>query len=140
MGADLRKRCKKCTAVIPAQQGSARPRIYCVVCRPPRDRPNPRLIQLPDSGPAEEPAEAASPLVTTYRQVLEAAGRLATPEGAHVMHLAVLFANGQHTAAGAASLSKELRSAMESALRGAPKQADAVDELDARRRQKAAEA
>lgn len=54
------------------------------------------------------------------------------------MHLAGLFANGQHTAAGAAALSRELRAAMETALQGAPQKADAMDELEARRRQKAA--
>src|SRR5882724_1870608 len=118
MGADLRKRCKRCLAAIPPQQGSARPRIYCVSCRPPRNRPNPRLIDLPKPQESSEPAGEVSPLVTTYQQVLKAADRLATPEGAHVMHLAELFANGRHTAAGAASLSKELRAAMESALRG----------------------
>lgn len=131
-----------CSAVIPPQQGSARPRKYCVECRPPRNRKNPRVIDLPkpaaavpdlpDRGEPDEPA-----VVATYRKQLKRSERLDTPEGAHVMHLANLFANGQHTAAGAASLSKELRAAMEMALKGAPKAADALDELSKRRRQKA---
>lgn len=134
-----------CSAVIPPQQGSARPRKYCVECRPPRNRKNPRVIDLPkqgqpaaavpdlpDRGGPDEPA-----LVASYRKQLEQVERLDSPEGAHVMHLANLFANGQHTAAGAASLSKELRAAMEMALKGAPKAADALDELSKRRRQKA---
>jgi len=94
------------------------------------------LIDLPKPQESSEPAGEVSPLVTTYQQVLKAADRLATPEGAHVMHLAELFANGRHTAAGAASLSKELRAAMESALRGAARAPDAMDELEERRRRK----
>lgn len=130
-----------CGAVIPPQQGSARPRKYCEECRPPRNRKNPRVIELPtpdrpsavpDLG---DPDEAA--LVAMYRKQLETAERVESPEGALVMHLANLFANGQHTAAGAATLSRELRAAMEMALRGAPKSADALDELTARRRRKA---
>lgn len=76
--------------------------------------------------------------MTAYRAQLEAADRLDCPEGAHVMLLAALFAEGQHTSSGAAALSRELRAALEVALKGAPKQADAVDELAERRRQKAA--
>jgi hypothetical protein len=130
--------CAECGVSIPPQQGSARPRKYCVTCRPPRNRKNPRVIDLP--GRQESPADAEpdeSPLVVSYRTVLEKADRLSTPEGAHVMHLAALFASGQHTAAGAASLSRELRAAMESALVDAPRQADALDELAERRTRKA---
>src|SRR5690349_21601838 len=128
-GSDQGKRnCQECGAVIPPQKGSARPRKFCVACRPPRNLPNPRIINLP-----QDQDQGADTLVGVYRQTLETAGRLGTPEGAHVMHLANLFENGQHTAAGAASLSRELRSAMEQALRGAPKQADAMDELEKRR-------
>lgn len=134
-----------CDAVIPPQQGSARPRKYCVACRPPRNRKNPRVIDLPKQGPSAtavpdlpdlgEPE--TPPLVAMYRQQLETAERVASPEGAHVLHLANLFASGQHTAAGAAALSKELRAAMEMAMRGAPKAADALDDLARRRQMKA---
>jgi hypothetical protein len=75
-------------------------------------------------------------LTAAYQRQLVDAARLDTPEGAHVMFLADLFAAGGHTAAGAASLSKELRAAMELALRGAPRKADFLDELDERRRRK----
>jgi hypothetical protein len=137
----MRKVCATagCGAVIPPQQGSARPRKYCEECRPPRNRKNPRVIELPQrEAPARTDEPDLPPLAEAYRKQLEQAERLETPEGAHVMHLAVLFASGQHTAAGAASLSRELRSAMETALRGAPKAEDALDELTARRRRKAA--
>lgn len=129
--------CQECGAGIPPQQGSARPRKFCAVCRPPRNRPNPRVITLSTPKASPQAVEAEPPVVGSYRQQLDAADRLRTPEGAHVMLLAELFANGQHTAAGAAALSKELRAAMEVALRGAAKQADALDELGARRSAKA---
>lgn len=126
--------CEQCGAKIPPQQGSARPRKFCVICRPPRNRPNPRMVAItPDVPPDDTPK-----LVRIYKDQLDAAGRLDSPEGAHVMHLATLFAAGNHTAAGAASLSKELRAAMEDAMRGAPKKADLLDELASRRAQKAA--
>lgn len=125
--------CAACGAEIPPQQGSARPRKFCFVCRPPRNKPNPRLIDLPAT-------EAEPPLVASYRAMLVETARLDSPEGAHVMHLAELFAAGKHTAAGAASLSRELRAAMDAALAGAPKKADALDELSARRNRKASSA
>lgn len=89
--------------------------------------------------PAALPGRAPS-LVETYRKQLEDVERLDTPEGALVLHLATLFATGDHTASGAAALSRELRAAMEVALRGAARQDDAIDELTARRRAKAASA
>lgn len=130
--------CAECGAAIPPQKGSARPRKFCVVCRPPRNRKNPRVASLPasPSQPSDDPAEPL--LLKAYREQLEAVGREASPEGVHVLHLARLFAEGQHTASGAASLSKELRGALEVAMKGAPKVADVVDELEERRRQKAA--
>lgn len=91
--------------------------------------------------PVDERPEGKPPaLVESYRKQLEEAERLDTPEGALVLHLATLFALGQHTAAGAASLSRELRAAMEVAVRGAGVKDDAIDELTARRRAKAASA
>lgn len=124
-----------CGTEIPPQKGSARPRKYCETCRPPRNRPNPRVIQLPKAEVAEgEPTG----LVASYRQRLEEAERLNTPEGEHVLLLANLLAGSGHTAAGAASLSRELRAAMEETLKHAPRAADKLDELQERRRMKAA--
>jgi hypothetical protein len=126
-----------CDATIPPQRGSARPRKYCVTCRPPRNRENPRVIPLLDH---EEPTGSRPPvsLEDTYRKHLELAERLETPEGAHVMLLAQLLAAGEHTASGAAALSKELRAAMTVALKDAPTKSDFLDELADRRRSKAA--
>lgn len=134
-----------CPVGIPPQQGPAQPRKYCTTCRPPRNRRNPRVIDLPPPAAvldtAAVPAELPElPVLAAYRQQLTEAGRLDTPEGAHVLHLADLFTHGAHTAAGAAALSKELRAAMGSALRGAPARADALDEIAARRRLKAGSA
>lgn len=79
-------------------------------------------------------------MAASYEQRLEAAGVLESPEGSHVMLLARLLEDGvgSMTAAGAASLSRELRAAMEAALKDAPAEADVLDELSARRQQKAA--
>ncbi|MFI9817585.1 hypothetical protein [Saccharothrix variisporea] len=97
------------------------------------------MIKLPTT-PAPEPDTTASvpPLVATYRERLEVAGRLDSPEGAHVLLLASLLTGGAHTASGAAALSRELRAAMEVALEGAPREPDKLDELAARRAAKAA--
>jgi hypothetical protein len=128
-----------CGAEIPPQKGSARPRKYCTGCRPPRGRPNPRVVHLPAAPQAAALDDQPTPsrVVVAYRRQLEEAERLDTPDGAHVMHLAELFGAGNHTAAGAASLSRELRAAMEVAIKGAPSKADRLDELSARRQAKA---
>lgn len=128
-----------CGRRIPVQQGRSRPRKYCTTCRPPRNRTNPRTVAVPPPEETQETQELP-PLVESYRRQLDQAGRLSTPEGAHVLLLAQLLAQSASgtTPSGAAALSRELRAAMELALRGAPRQADEVDELEARRRQKAA--
>jgi hypothetical protein len=136
----VERTCADCGAVIPPQKGSARPRKYCEACRPPRNRPNPRVIKLPtpDAEPPATSEHHEPQLVASYRRRLETAERLGTPEGEHVLLLARLLATSEHTAAGAASLSRELRAAMEDALRDAPREADKLDELAARRAAKVA--
>lgn len=137
----MERTCKTstCDNTIPQQQGRARPREYCTTCRPPKNKPNPRVINLPKTEtPPSEPLRADTPLVEAYRKRLEAAERLDSPEGALVMTLARLFAAGEHTSSGAASLSRELRAAMDVALQGAPTEADSLDELARRRQAKAA--
>jgi len=93
------------------------------------------VVTLPKKAKTTAPAPG---MVESYRQRLEAAERLDSPEGAHVMLLAEMLAAGNHTASGAASLSRELRSALEDALRGAPRAADGFDELASRRRERTA--
>ncbi len=132
--------------MIPPQQGRARPREFCEKCRPPRNRGNPRVIQLHEAKPKAapkrqsqrtstttntEPLYAPSSLVDSYRQKLESVGRLDCPEGALVMELAQMMTagRGNHTAAGAASLSRELRAAMEAAMADARPEADVIDHI-----------
>jgi hypothetical protein len=91
---------------------------------------------MPDRPAEAEAPDPAPSLVGAYRKVLADADRLDSPEGASVLHLAALFENGQHTASGAAALSRELRAALDVAMAGAPKQPDELDELAARRDRK----
>jgi hypothetical protein len=80
--------------------------------------------------------QPAGSIISAYRDALRAADRLDTPEGWHVMALVHLMHSLQRsgTTSGAAALSKELRDAMAGALKGAPRAADSVDQLQARRR------
>src|SRR5262245_10624600 len=122
----MERSCLSCGAAIPPQLGRARPRKRCAKCSPPRNRKNPRVIELPST--------TAQPLVESYHRQLVESNRLNTPEGAQVIALAELFVAGNHTAAGAASLSKEIRAAFDVAMKGADRQADSGDELQAKRR------
>lgn len=77
-----------------------------------------------------------SDLVRAYRRELEQHGRLDTADGEHVMKLVRRMDQGEYTASALAALSKELRAAMEQALRGAAGASTALDELRARRAQR----
>lgn len=121
-----------CGREVPKPQGRSRPRKYCLECRPRWRKPG----AVVDLAPVEAKPQGVG-LVATYQTRLKVADRLATPEGEHVMLLAEMLAAGGHTASGAASLSRELRAAMEEALKGAPTSADALDELATRRERKA---
>jgi len=128
-----------CRRVVgPPAGGRGARRRFCKVCRPPRVRPDragpaPAVVEVVVTGSTQsEPS-----LVIHYRQALHEAGALGSPAGSQVMHLVGLLAYGSHTAAGAASLSREIRDVFAAATRGrgAP---DAVDELRSRREAKAA--
>lgn len=129
-----------CGRDLPPRKGRARPRKYCLTCRPSQVTP-----PAADSAEEGRPGVVVSPpdfhkvpLVESYRKQLEDAEVLETPNGALVIHLATLLASGDASATGVAALSRELRTAMDVALRGAAKQGDSIDELTARRRSKAA--
>lgn len=77
--------------------------------------------------------DGEAPVVVRYRKALADAGRLETPRGEHVLMLAQSISTGAHTAAGMASLSRELREAFDKAIVGATQVADPVDEFTARR-------
>lgn len=76
-------------------------------------------------------------LAEAVRNELEAAERLETFLGAQAVALAGRIDAGGDTGSAVAALSKELRAVMDAALAGAPKAADALDELANRRRRKA---
>lgn len=127
-----------CSEVIPPQKGRQRPRKFCTSCRPPRGRPNPRVIKLQRPEPAEP--RRGPGLVEAYRRQLESVERSETPAGVHALMLAELLVAGEHTAAGVASLSRELRAAMDDAMEGAAQRDDWLDELAKRREMKASSA
>lgn len=110
------------------------------LCRPDRCPGAPGVPSItPVSRPIEAPSspvEPPAPLVEAYRARLKACGRADTPEGQHVIRLAEALSRMADSAAGLASLSRELRLAMEAALAGAPRQGDALDELAGRRRRR----
>jgi hypothetical protein len=137
----MARQCLECSTPIPPQQGRSQPRKYCETCRPPRKRPNPNatpVLQLhaPEDGrtaPNAEPASDATSVTAATLQRLTEAERLATPDGAVVMHLARLIDVGDYNAQGAAALAKAHAEALERATRGAKSAPDAIDELLERR-------
>lgn len=96
--------------------------------------------RAPRPAPAEVPPvplPVASGLVAAVRAELEAAERDATALGAQALALAARIDTGADTGSAIAALSKELRAVMDSALAGAAKAADKLDELSERRKRKA---
>lgn len=87
----------------------------------------------PETPRAAEP-EDSYPLADVVRRELEAAGVLDTALGQQAVTIAVRMADAAATAL--APLSKELRSVMAAATRGAETEADPVDELKLRRDRK----
>jgi hypothetical protein len=93
-----------------------------------------KVVDLPAS--ADAPPEAS--VAAAVRAELDTAGRVDTTLGQAALRLAARIDGGGDTGAGMASLSRELRATMDAALRNAAKSADRLDELAARREQKAA--
>ena len=124
----MERTCKTltCRNAVPEKQGRQRQREYCEECRPPRNRANPHVVALPT-----RPEAAEATLVRSHRAKLETAGVLDTPAGTLVMELAetISAGRGRHTAAGLASLSRELRSALAAAMDDALPEADVIDRI-----------
>ena len=126
-------KCTECGAEF-RQPLQGRPRKYCEVCSPKRNRAPrpPRLLQFP--GPKRESgSESAdsspvpSILVQTIKE-LTAAGVMESSEAAAAVKLAALFDTGAFSATGASYLWKAHREALDLALSGAAvKQADVID-------------
>lgn len=87
--------------------------------------------------PVERPATLGT--VGATHAELERAGRLDTHLGQSALALAARI-DSATAVMGFAALVKELRMTMVEALKGAPRQADELDELEERRRQKFASA
>ncbi|MBM0275105.1 hypothetical protein [Micromonospora tarensis] len=125
-----RKRCKTktCPERFTRPQGSRRE--YCERCRPPRQKPA-AVLPLP-----ERPTEPG-PIETATRKELEARNRVDTTAGAIALRLARDLDSQLLTASQASSLSSQLLRTMAIATEGAPAAPDEMDELAARRREKA---
>jgi hypothetical protein len=131
-----------CGKEIPPQKGRGRPRKYLPEHSPDArkraERRQPPVLQLhaPEDGrtaPNAEPAPDATSVTAATLQRLTEAERLATPDGAVVMHLARLIDVGDYNAQGAAALAKAHAEALARATAGAKSAPDAIDELLERR-------
>jgi hypothetical protein len=125
-----------CGAPIPPQVGPGRPRTKCDACRRVRSRPERRkgiVTPLRAETAAAAVAEPVS-LETAIRAELDRYGRADSPDGAAALYAARVLDMGGHTGSSAASLLREMRTAVEAAVRGVPAEGDVVDELRAKRR------
>ena len=124
----MRRSCNRCGKQYEAQRSTSK---FCTAdCRKRAGKARPVTVLAPRP-------DGESPLVKEHRDRLLQAGRLDTPEGAHVMFLAEQMAGGGPLS-GVALLSKELAARMAEALRGtAAVAADSVDDLARRRADKA---
>ncbi|GGV34133.1 hypothetical protein GCM10010182_67490 [Actinomadura cremea] len=133
----MTKTCAHCGETFEARSARAK---YCgSTCRA---RASEKAKRGGHAAPAAAPAPVAelpapSTLAAAVRGELEAAERLGTFLGAQAVALAGRIDAGGDTGSAVAALSKELRAVMDAALAGAPKAADALDELANRRRRKA---
>lgn len=132
-----------CGKPLPAAVPGKRARLYCdSTCRGRAYRAN--------GGNAREKVSAADPapidpdrvtLAVVVRRQLEAADRVETVPGQLALELAQRLESAGTTASSVATLSKELRALLAEALAGTvPVAKDVIDEIGARREQKAATA
>lgn len=82
---------------------------------------------------AQAPAQE-SVLEPAVRAELDRYGRAESPDGAAALYAARLLDLGGHTGSSASALLREMRTAVEAAIRGVPAEDDVVDELRAKRR------
>jgi hypothetical protein len=91
------------------------------------------------AGPAAAPEPASEPeLVAAVRRELETVDRLGSVLGQQALELARQLASPFDTGSARAAVSRELRATMAALLADAPAAADKLDELEERRRLKAA--
>lgn len=133
----MRVRCSACSKPFEAQRSTAR---FCgATCRKRGNRDASATVeQAPASLTPVAPIPAKEPqLVTVTRRELEAAGKLDSVIGQQAMRLAEKLCSGFDTGSATAAVSKEFRAVMAEALADVAKKADDLDELAARRLQKA---
>jgi hypothetical protein len=100
----------------------------------------PKPAETPEK-PAEKPGPSPShPLIAQTTRELEEAGVLDTVLGQTALRLAQKLAGNFDTGSAMASLSREFRAVMLQALSDGTRKADSLDELAARRMQKASSA
>ena len=136
----VQRNCDQCGAGYEAKRRDSR---FCGgVCRNKHRRSPTARSEAPAEGFTGSLPDILPPLVATVAAELDAAGRRNTTKGQLVLYLATalttatLFDNLSQRAAA----TREIRASLDAALAGAPRPADTVDELEQRRREKAARA
>lgn len=126
-----RTACPRCRKRFARVVGTRRK--YCEQCSPPRRPP----ASAAPPAPVERPP---GPVESRARIELERAGRLDTVEGLVLVNLARRLDDPATTGSQAASVARELREASRAALAGTVSSVDPLDQLEARRRERAASA
>lgn len=133
-----------CGAIIPPTSGGGRPRIRCVECAPPRaehvattKNVTARQLRINAERKAErDPEFKPGAVEESVRETLHAAHVYGQPKAVIAMRLARILDRGGESAAGYASLSRELRTVLDEALSAANAAADPLNELLAARRER----
>lgn len=122
----MRGVCRKCSGPIPAQSGRSRPRVYCATCRPSRKAAAGTGKPVSEIRPGA--SATASSLVEATERQLRGAGLLDDPVAIVALELARSIAAGGQSGASMASLAREFRAALGSALAEAAPAARADDD------------
>lgn len=130
----MQRKCDSCGKTYEAKRAASR---FCTATCRKRAQRAPSVVALPPPDVDDTPSTpAASGLVSATIAELEEAGRLGTVLGQQAVELAKRVSSPHETGASVASLSKELRAVMESAMEGVGVASDPLDELRARRDRK----
>lgn len=147
----MQRSCDRCGKPYEAKRSTSR---YCGVnCRTAVSRAGgvPRVVAAPpvvispvssESPEQSEQSDILPPLVVAVIQELNSAGRLNSVKGQLTLGLALnlVSAGVFDNLSQRASATREVRASLDAALAGAKPSADALDELERRRREKAASA
>jgi hypothetical protein len=131
----MRVRCSVCSKPFDAQRSSAK---FCGgTCRQraARGSPVPKIVPEETAENREKPV--IHPLIAATRRELEDAGKIDTVIGQQALRLAEKLTSPFDSGSAAAAVSKELGRVMAEALADVAKRSDSLDELAARRMQRA---